>query len=126
MEGSVYTGKGTSTDSCNVGVPAGNEPSNIDRRYVIDERMGSVSMLCVFQTMANAPDSHEFRLEGGKIRYVHTTTMFKSSTMIGEGVCVTREPRVFVIQGPRGQGSAGGKHRTEGVLMGSTEPREYR
>jgi hypothetical protein len=86
MEGSAYTGKGTSTDSCNVGIPAGKEPPNIDRRYVINESMGSVSVLCVFQTMANAPDSHEFRLQGGKIRYVHTMTVFKSSPMIGQGV----------------------------------------
>ena len=27
-----------------------------------------------------------------------------------------------MIQGPRGQGSTGGKHRTEGVLVRSTEP----
>ena len=78
MEGSSYTGKGTSTDSCNVGIPAGKEAPNIDRRYVIDESIGSVSVLCVFQTMANAPDSHEFRLESGKLRYVHTMTVFKS------------------------------------------------
>ena len=28
----------------------------------------------------------------------------------------------LVIQGPRGQGSTGEKHRTEGVLMRSTKP----
>jgi len=78
MEGSSYTGQGTATDSCNVGIPAGNEPPNTDRRYVIDETLGSVSVLCVFQTMANAADSHEFRLNSGKIRYVHTMTVFKS------------------------------------------------
>jgi hypothetical protein len=78
MEGSSYTGKGTDTDSCNVGIPSGNEPPNTDRRYVIDETVGSVSVLCVFQTMANAADSHEFRLNSGKLRYVHTMTVFKS------------------------------------------------
>jgi hypothetical protein len=79
MEGSSYTGKGTSTDSCNVGIPSGKEPENTDRRYVIDESMGSASVLCVFQTMSNAPDSHEIRLEGGKLRYVHTMTVMRSS-----------------------------------------------
>lgn len=83
MEGSAYTGKGTDTDTCNVGIPSEKEPENIDRRYVVDETMGSVNVLCVFQTMGNAPDSHELRLEGGKIRYVHTMTAFKSSRTIG-------------------------------------------
>jgi hypothetical protein len=40
MEGSTYTGKGTSTDSCNMGITAGNEPPNICRRYVIDASRG--------------------------------------------------------------------------------------
>jgi hypothetical protein len=74
MEGSSHTGSGKSTDSCNVVIPSGSEPPNTDRRYVIDEAMGSVNVLWVFQTMANAPDSHELRLEGGRLRYVHTMT----------------------------------------------------
>jgi hypothetical protein len=75
LEGSAYTGKGTEADSCNVGIPNGNYPPNTERRYVIDETVGSANVLCVFQTMRNAPDSHEFRLEGGKLRYVHTMTV---------------------------------------------------
>jgi hypothetical protein len=55
------------SDSCNVGIPSGYEPENIDRRYVIDENIGSASALCVFQTMENAPYSHEIRLEGVKL-----------------------------------------------------------
>lgn len=78
MEGSSYTGKGTPTDSCNVGIPSGKSPPNTDRRYVIDESVGSVSILCVFQTMSNAADSHEFRIEVGKLQFVHTMTAFKS------------------------------------------------
>src|ERR1035438_9515427 len=69
MGGSAYIGKGTDMDSCSVGIPSGNEPPNTDRRYVIVESVGLVSVLCVFQTMANEADSHEFRLNSGKLRY---------------------------------------------------------
>lgn len=71
LEGSAYTGKGQPDDSCNVGVP-----ENIDmaeRRYVIDPVVGSVA---VFLRMGpnRRPDAHVFRIEDGKIRYVHTVT----------------------------------------------------
>ena len=51
-----------------------NQLPNINRRYVIDESVGSVHILCLWQHMMMAADSHEFRLENGKIRYVHTMT----------------------------------------------------
>lgn len=71
LEGSVYTAKGTPRDSCNVGVP-----ENIDmaeRSYVIDPTIGAVS---VFLEMGpnKRPDSHVFRIENGKIRFIHTVT----------------------------------------------------
>ena len=75
LEGSLYTGKGLPNDTCSVGIPRGSSLPNINRRYVIDETKGSVNVLCTFQTMENALDSHEFRLEGGKLRYVHTATI---------------------------------------------------
>jgi hypothetical protein len=37
--------------------------------------VGSVDILCSFDSIGNYPDSHEFRLEGGKIKYVHTVTV---------------------------------------------------
>ncbi|KAK3352118.1 hypothetical protein B0H65DRAFT_440914 [Neurospora tetraspora] len=80
LEGSVYTGKGAPDDSCKVGIPSNNtQPPNSDRRYVIDESMGTVSVLCNFEHLGNAADSHEFRLEGGKLRYIHTITVADSS-----------------------------------------------
>jgi len=71
LEGSAYTGKGQPEDSCAVGVP-----DNIDmaeRRYIIDPVVGSVA---VFLRMGpnRRPDAHVFRIEGGKIHYVHTVT----------------------------------------------------
>ncbi|KAK7966813.1 uncharacterized protein PG986_001090 [Apiospora aurea] len=56
---------------CDVGVPSGVRQTN--RRYVVDEVTGAVD---VFFDFAGAdPDSHEFRVEGGKLRYVHTLTV---------------------------------------------------
>jgi hypothetical protein len=78
LEGSVYTGSGLASDSCKVGIPTNNtQAPNSHRRYVIDETVGSISVLCIFEHLQNAPDSHEFRLENGKLRYVHTITVTK-------------------------------------------------
>ena len=71
LEGGMYTGRGEESDSCNVGVPEGIAMA--DRQYLVDEARGAVN---VFLKMgANArPDSHTFRLENGKIRFIHTVT----------------------------------------------------
>ncbi|KAI2783934.1 hypothetical protein F4815DRAFT_260450 [Daldinia loculata] len=80
LEGSVYTGSGLPTDSCKVGIPSNhNQAPNSHRRYVIDPTYGSISVFCIFEHLSNAPDSHEFRLENGKLRFVHTITLAKSS-----------------------------------------------
>ncbi|KAI1330110.1 hypothetical protein F5Y16DRAFT_46266 [Xylariaceae sp. FL0255] len=70
LEGGSYTGNGSPTDSCDVGVPTG--VSITDRQFVIDETVGSVDM---FDSFASLPDSHEFRLLNGKLRYVHSITV---------------------------------------------------
>jgi hypothetical protein len=71
LEGSVYTGKGSPDDTCNVGVPENIEMT--ERRYVIDPVVGSVA---VFLRMgpSKRPDAHVFRIEDGKIRFIHTVT----------------------------------------------------
>ncbi|KAF2678616.1 hypothetical protein K458DRAFT_316830 [Lentithecium fluviatile CBS 122367] len=75
LEGSAYTGKGRPDDSCQPGIPSNHSQApNTHRRYVIDVEMGSVSIFCVWEHMMMAADSHEFRLENGKLRYVHTMT----------------------------------------------------
>ncbi|KAM7202603.1 hypothetical protein V8F20_004392 [Naviculisporaceae sp. PSN 640] len=73
LEGGAYTGRGLPTDSCNVGVPSGVPITN--RRYVIDEVLGSVD---AFVQFATRPDSHEFRVEKGKLRLVHTLTVMRN------------------------------------------------
>lgn len=81
LEGSAYTGHNRPDDSCKPGIPSNhNQAPNTHRRYVIDESMGTVSIFCVWEHMMNAADSHEFRLEGGKLRYVHTMTSCGNKT----------------------------------------------
>ena len=77
IEGGAYTGTGSADDSCEVGVPAGVNITN--RRFVVDEVTGSVVVYCTFgaggpEGGSGAPDTHLFRVENGKLRYVHTLT----------------------------------------------------
>lgn len=77
VEGGAYTGKGTSDDSCEVGVPS--DVNIVNRRFVVDEVIGSVVVYCTFGAGTpdgglGAADSHLFRVENGKLRYVHTLT----------------------------------------------------
>ena len=77
IEGGMYTGKGTPKDSCEVGVPGGVNIAN--RRFVVDEELGTVAVYCTFGAGgptggSGAPDTHLFRVENGKLRYVHTLT----------------------------------------------------
>jgi hypothetical protein len=71
LEGGLYTAKGKPDDSCNVGVPDNVELSN--RRYVVDPTIGAVDVFVDFGEKKR-PDSHLFRIENGKIRYIHTVT----------------------------------------------------
>ncbi|CAG8953805.1 hypothetical protein HYFRA_00006697 [Hymenoscyphus fraxineus] len=57
----------------------GSARVNGDRRFVIDETVGSVEVLCSFESLdPGMPDSHEIRVEDGKVRYVHTVTVYGS------------------------------------------------
>ncbi|KAK3901219.1 hypothetical protein C8A05DRAFT_16563 [Staphylotrichum tortipilum] len=70
VEGSQYT------RPCGGSLPrGGSAKNNGDRRYVIDEVVGSVDVLCSFDALGSLPDSHEIRVEGGKVKYVHTVTV---------------------------------------------------
>jgi hypothetical protein len=104
-EGGAHTGNGSPTDSCDVGVPSGVNISN--RRFVVDPTIGSVVVYCTFGAGnaaggSGAPDTHLFRVENGKLRYVHTLThLLQANFRGGRG-------------GPRGggvggQGAAGGQ-----------------
>jgi hypothetical protein len=79
LEGGMYTGKGepgkpTPEDSCNVGVPSG--VPMVNRAYIVDVPHGAVSV-SLRMGKNERPDIHTFRIEKGKIRYVHTITVCK-------------------------------------------------
>jgi hypothetical protein len=64
------------TKPCGGSLPhGGSAKNNGNRRYVIDETIGSVDVLCSFDSLGNLPDSHEIRVVEGKVKYVHTVTV---------------------------------------------------
>ena len=71
LEGGMYIGKGSPTDTCEVGVPAGVNIAN--RRFIVDPELGVVQVFCTFG-VGGPSDSHLFLLVNGKLRYVHTMT----------------------------------------------------
>ena len=71
LEGGIRTGRGMPDDSCNVGVPSGMKLTN--RRFIADPETGSVVGFIRWPT--SVPDSHLFRVEGGKLRFVHSLTV---------------------------------------------------
>jgi hypothetical protein len=96
-EGGAHTGRGTADDSCQVGVPSGVNIAN--RRFVVDETIGAVVAFCTFGAGtaaggSGAPDTHLFRVENGKLRYVHTLTHLLQANFQGE-------------RGGRGRGAGG-------------------
>jgi len=87
-EGGAHTGKGLPNDSCEVGVPSGVNIAN--RRFIVDEVVGSVVAFCTFGAGgpnggSGAPDTHLFRVENGKLRYVHTLTHLLQANFRGGG-----------------------------------------
>jgi hypothetical protein len=99
IEGGMFTGRNSAQDTCEAGVPAGVNIAN--RSFVVDEVTGSVLVWCTFGAGgptggSGAPDAHLFRVENGKLRYVHTITHLKQSDFGGGG------------NAPRAGGAAGG------------------
>ncbi|TFK18280.1 hypothetical protein FA15DRAFT_267490 [Coprinopsis marcescibilis] len=79
LEGGIYTGTGSDTDTCDVGFPTGIPMLN--RRYVIDQAYGAINVMFNFGGPTHSPDSHLFRLEKSGIRYVHTMTVLKCNDL---------------------------------------------
>jgi hypothetical protein len=85
-EGGMYTGKGSPSDSCEVGVPSG--VNIVNRRFVVDDVIGSVVAFCTFGAGgpnggSGSADTHLFRIENGKLRYVHTLTHLLQASFRG-------------------------------------------
>lgn len=75
-------------NSCEAGVPSGVNIAN--RHFVVDETIGSVVAFCTFGAGgpnggSGAPDVHLFRVDNGKLRYVHTLTHLLQSNGPGRG-----------------------------------------
>jgi hypothetical protein len=112
-EGGAHTGNGSVMDSCDVGVPSGVNISN--RRFVVDATIGAVVVFCTFGAGnpnggSGAPDTHLFRVEGGKLRYVHTLTHLLQANFRGGG------------GGQRGGGAAPGGARGGAGGAGAPAP----
>ncbi len=76
IEGGMYTNpNGDPNASCTGGPPLEGIVKIVNRRFIVDEDMGAVVGLMNFGSETGLPDSHIFRLENGKIRYVHTLTV---------------------------------------------------
>jgi hypothetical protein len=71
LEGGIRTGRGLPDDSCNVGVPSGMKLTN--RRFIADPELGAV--VGFIRWPSGVPDSHLFRVENGKLRFVHSLTV---------------------------------------------------
>jgi len=76
LEGGMYTNPDNKPDaSCTEGPPLEGSVEIINRRFIVDVDMGTVVGLVDFGDEDGWPDSHIFRLENGKMRYVHTLTV---------------------------------------------------
>jgi hypothetical protein len=76
IEGGMYTNTQNAPDpSCTVGVPTGGGVPMTNRRYLVDLDMGTVVGQIDFGGEKGLPDAHTFRLENGKLRYVHVITL---------------------------------------------------
>jgi len=81
-EGGLRTGKGVPEDSCSVGVPSG--VNIVARRFLVDETIGAVVAFCNFG-VGGLPDTHMFRVEKGKLRFVHTLTHVPPGRQVPRG-----------------------------------------
>lgn len=76
IEGGAYTNpKNDPNPSCTVGVPKGGGVPMTNRRFIVDVDMGTVIGQVDFGGEKGLPDAHTFRLENGKLRYVHVITL---------------------------------------------------
>jgi len=76
LEGGAYTNRSADPNaSCEIGIPPGILYI-VNRDYVVDEEQGVINIFCRFgNSTTGMPDSHTFRLVGGKIANVHTISV---------------------------------------------------
>ncbi|MGD0100031.1 MAG: hypothetical protein ABSC60_06770 [Acidobacteriota bacterium] len=73
IEGGMYTNRNNDPNaSCTVGMPKDSSVKIINRHFLVDVDMGTVVGMVDFREEKRNPDVHTFRLENGKLRYVHS------------------------------------------------------
>lgn len=83
LEGGAYTNPQDAPDAtCTGGPPLEGTVRIVNRRFIVDVDMGTVVGLVDFGEKNGWPDSHIFRLENGKVRYVHTLTVCPNGCQI--------------------------------------------
>ena len=76
LEGGIYSNPENRPDaSCTGGPPLEGSVEITNRRFIVDVDMGAIAGLANFGDENGWPDSHIFRLENGKVRYIHTLTV---------------------------------------------------
>lgn len=76
LEGGIYSNPENKPDaSCTGGPPLEGSVEITNRRFIVDVAKGTVVGLANFGDENGWPDSHLFRLENGKLRYIHTLTV---------------------------------------------------
>ena len=76
LEGGAYTNpNGDPKAICTGGPPLEGTLKITNRRFIVDLDMGTVVGLVDFGEKDGWPDTHMFRLENGKVRFVHTLTV---------------------------------------------------
>lgn len=76
LEGGIYSNPENKPDaSCTGGPPLEGSVDIANRRFMVDIDKGAVVGLANFGDENGWPDSHIFRLENGKVRYIHTLTV---------------------------------------------------
>jgi hypothetical protein len=76
IEGGAYTNpKNEPNPSCTLGMPTDGKMKIVNRHFLVDVDMGSVVGIAEFDEKDRVPDAHTFRLENGKLRYIHTMTV---------------------------------------------------
>lgn len=76
LEGGIYSNPENKPDaSCTGGPPLEGSVEITNRRFIVDLDKGTVVGLANFGDENGWPDSHIFRLENGRMRYIHTLTV---------------------------------------------------
>jgi len=76
LEGGAYSNRTNDPNAtCEVGIPAG-VLYIVNRDYIVDADQGVINVFCRFgNSSTGMPDSHTFRLVGGKLSNVHTISV---------------------------------------------------